>query len=78
MKPRPKNVTPLAARAPRLVRTLTLLAAFVAVVVLCLVFPRVLAFVELAARELRYLWWLVLLVALGGYFFFFFGRKKDD
>jgi hypothetical protein len=28
-------------------------------------FPRVLAFAELAARALRYLWWLVLLAALG-------------
>ena len=32
---------------------------------LFLVFPRALTFLELAARELRYLWWLVLLVALG-------------
>ncbi|HVY72330.1 MAG TPA: hypothetical protein VHH73_20515 [Verrucomicrobiae bacterium] len=29
------------------------------------VFPAALAFVELAGREIRYLWWLVLLVALG-------------
>ena len=29
------------------------------------VFPSALAFVELAGREIRYLWWLVLLVALG-------------
>jgi len=34
------------------------------VVVLCLLFPRAFAFVEMAARELRYLWWLILLVAL--------------
>lgn len=27
-------------------------------------FPSALAFVEMAARELRYLWWLVLLLAL--------------
>lgn len=32
---------------------------------LFLLFPRALGFVELAARELRYLWWLVLLVLLG-------------
>jgi len=31
---------------------------------LFLFFPAALAFVELAARELRYLWWVVLLVAL--------------
>ena len=47
------------------------------VIVLCVVFPRVLAFVELAARELRYFWWLILLVALAGYFFFFFGKRKN-
>ena len=29
-----------------------------------LVFPRAYAFVEIAARELRYLWWLILLIAL--------------
>lgn len=34
------------------------------VIVLCLLFPRAFAFVEMAARELRYLWWLILLVAL--------------
>ena len=38
----------------------------VAVVVLGLffIFPSAIGFVEMAARELRYLWWLVLLVAL--------------
>jgi hypothetical protein len=72
-----KNVTPLPARAPRLFRALMTGVAVIVIVVLCLLFPRVLAFVELAARELRYFWWLVLLVALSAYFFFFFGRKKD-
>jgi hypothetical protein len=42
-----------------------------------LFFPRVLAFVELAARELRYFWWLILLVALGIWLVFFFGKKRD-
>jgi uncharacterized protein with PQ loop repeat len=36
----------------------------VVILVLFLVFPRAFAFVEMAARELRYLWWLVLLIAL--------------
>lgn len=35
------------------------------ILALILIFPRAMAFVEMAARELRYLWWLVLLVALG-------------
>ena len=34
------------------------------IVVLFLVFPAAFGFVELAARELRYLWWLILLIAL--------------
>ena len=34
------------------------------IVLLFLIFPRAFAFVELAARELRYLWWLILLLAL--------------
>jgi hypothetical protein len=42
-----------------------------------LFFPRVLAFVELAARELRYFWWLILLVAVSVWLIFFFGKKRD-
>jgi hypothetical protein len=42
-----------------------------------LAFPRVLAFVELAAREIRYLWWLVLLVAVGIWLIFFYGKKGE-
>jgi hypothetical protein len=34
------------------------------VVVLFLLFPATFAFVEMAARSLRFLWWLILLVAL--------------
>ena len=39
-------------------------ALLTVLVVLFLVFPRAFAFVEMAARELRYLWWLILLIAL--------------
>jgi hypothetical protein len=47
-------------------RALIQFTVLVAVImVLCLIFPGVLAFVERGARELRYLWWLVLLVGLG-------------
>ncbi len=69
-----KNVTP---PDPGRARIISLIVLGLIVVLLCVLFPRVLAFTELAARELRYFWWLVLLVALGTYFFFFFGRKKD-
>lgn len=49
---------------PRLRATLQLLVLVAVVAVLLLIFPKTLALVELAARELRALWWLVLLVAL--------------
>lgn len=44
--------------------------------VICLLFPRALAFVELAARELRYLWWLILIAAFGIWLAFFASAKK--
>ena len=44
-------------------------------VALVLVFPRAFAFVEMAARELRYFWWLILLVALAIWFIWGIGRK---
>jgi hypothetical protein len=43
---------------------LQLLALVAVFLLLFRFFPRAFAFAELAARELRYLWWLVLLVAL--------------
>ena len=55
-------------------RGFTLLEVLVA---LCLLFPRVLAFVELAARELRTRWWLVAILALGVWLAFFLGKKRD-
>jgi hypothetical protein len=61
-------------RRPVLAATLVLLVVLGALVLL---FPRALAFVELAARELRYFWWLVLIVALAVWLIFFVGRKSD-
>ncbi|MBI4327530.1 MAG: hypothetical protein HY674_20035 [Chloroflexi bacterium] len=47
------------------VRAALQLAALLGVMALLfLLFPRAFAFVEMAAKELRYLWWLILLVAL--------------
>lgn len=57
-------------------RILATVSAVLLLVLACLLFPRVLAFVELAARELRYLWWLVLIAALGVWLAFFYGRQK--
>ncbi|MEO6244240.1 MAG: hypothetical protein ABIQ12_02285 [Opitutaceae bacterium] len=42
---------------------------------LLLLFPSAVAFVEMAARELRYLWWLVLLLALAGWLIWGVGRR---
>jgi hypothetical protein len=58
------------------VRALLQLAVLIGVIVLLFVlFPRAFAFVELAARELRYLWWLILLVALAVWLIWGIRRK---
>lgn len=44
-------------------------------IVLVLLFPPAYAFVEMAARELRYFWWLILLVALAIWLIWGIGRK---
>lgn len=51
---------------------LVLLAVLVA---LFLLFKPAYAFVEMAARELRYFWWLILLVALAIWLIWGIGRK---
>jgi len=61
---------------PRLRATIQLLVLVGVVALLFLLFPRTLAFVEVAARELRYLWWLVLLVALAAWLIWGVGRKR--
>jgi hypothetical protein len=54
---------------------LILLAVLVGLVLL---FRPALAFVELAARQLRYFWWLVLLVALGIWLIWGLNRKPKQ
>ncbi|MBI5382652.1 MAG: hypothetical protein HZA31_12190 [Opitutae bacterium] len=49
---------------PRLRATLQLTVLVVVLGLLFWLFPAAFAFAEMAARELRYLWWMVLLVAL--------------
>ena len=46
---------------------LQLLLLACVVLVLFLLFPSAFAFAEMAARELRYLWWLILLLALAAW-----------
>jgi hypothetical protein len=57
-------------------RYLVTFAGILLLIASCLLFPRVLGFVELAARELRYLWWLILLLLLGIWLAFAKGSKK--
>ena len=61
---------------PRLIAFLKLLVLLTVIVGLVLLFPAALKFVELAARELRYLWWLVLLLALAAWLIWGLGTKK--
>lgn len=61
---------------PRWRATLQLLVLLGVVALLFFVFPRAFAFVEVAARELRYLWWLVLLIALAAWLIWGVGRPK--
>ena len=57
-------------------RTFLQLAILVLVIGgLILFFPRALAFTEMAARELRYFWWLILLLALAGWLIWGFKKR---
>jgi len=54
-------------------------AVLIAVVVLLFaIYPRAFAFVEMAAMELRYFWWLILLVALAIWLIWGLGRKRKE
>lgn len=59
-------------------RTLGWIISGVVLIGILFLFPRAFAFAELAARELRYLWWLVLLLIFGLWLAFSFGQRKDD
>jgi hypothetical protein len=57
-------------------RTFLQLAILIGVIGgLILFFPSVLAFTEMAARELRYFWWLILLLALAGWLIWGFKKR---
>jgi hypothetical protein len=57
-------------------RALVSLGILVAVALgLLFLFPRALGFVEMAARDLRYFWWIILLVALAVWMIWA-GRRK--
>ena len=57
-------------------RSIQLGAAAVVFVGLLVIFPRFLGVVEMAAREVRYLWWLILLVGLSLWLLFSSGKRR--
>jgi hypothetical protein len=60
---------------PRWRAFLQVLVLLVVLVSLVMVFPRALGFAEMAARELRYFWWLALIVVLALWLIIGLGRK---
>jgi hypothetical protein len=61
---------------PRRRAVLQVLFLVVLLALLFLLFPRASQFVEMAARELRYFWWILLLVALAAWLIWGVGRKR--
>jgi hypothetical protein len=61
---------------PRAAFILKLCGLAVVVLILALLFPPLLEFLEMAARDLRYLWWLILLLALAVWLIWGLGKKK--
>ena len=62
-------------RARAVLQTLVLLGVLIA---LFWLFPTLFAFVEMAARELRYLWWLILLLGLSIWLIWGLGRRPKN
>jgi len=63
---------------PRAKAGCQILVLLAVVVLLVLLFKPAYAFVEMAARELRYFWWLVLVVALALWLIWGLGRKRKE
>jgi hypothetical protein len=61
---------------PRNIAILKVAALCAAILALILIFPKALGFVEMGAREVRYLWWMILLLALAGWLIWGLGSKK--
>lgn len=62
--------------SPRTIAILKILSLVVVTVGLILIFPKALGFVEMGAREVRYLWWMILLLALAVWLIWGLGGKK--
>ena len=62
--------------SPRNIAILKIVSVVAVIGTLILIFPRALGFVEMGAREVRYLWWMILLLALAVWLIWGLGRKK--
>jgi len=61
---------------PRWIALLKVAVLMVVLAGLILFFPRAYEFVAMAARDLRYFWWLVLLLLLGVWLIWGLGAKR--
>ena len=61
---------------PRWIAFFKLVVLLIVLVVLLLLFQPAFRFVEMAALELRYFWWLVLVLALAAWLIWGLGSKK--
>lgn len=63
---------------PRLRAALQIGVLLAVLVGLVLIFPAAFRFLEMAARELRYFWWVILLLALALWLIWGIGRKPKQ
>ena len=61
---------------PRYTFVIKLLGALLVIVLLALLFPAVMRFVEMGARELVYFWWLILMLLIALWLIWGLGRKQ--
>jgi hypothetical protein len=61
---------------PRWIAVFKILAVLIAVAILIALFPPALRFVEMAARDLLYFWWVIFLLALAIWLIWGLGSKK--
>jgi hypothetical protein len=62
--------------SPRAIAILKIVSLVAVIVGLILIFPKAPGFVEMGAREVRYLWWMILLLALAVWLIWGLGGKK--
>ena len=60
----------------RTIAILKISSLVLVVIALVLMFPRALAFVEMGAREILYLWWMILLLVLAVWLIWGLGGRK--